>query len=172
MLKTEDLYKTGRFIKPHGIKGELTLATDTDLSFFSDNSDAYLICEMDGIPVPFFIDSFRQKNSVMAFVKLSDIDSEAKAKAFIGKPAYLPAEMKMEQDGDLPEWEQLIGYTASDEAVGKIGRVNGVNSQTINILLMVDYQGHEMLIPVAFITDSDPEQKIITLNLPEGFLEI
>ena len=172
MLKIDDCYKIGWFAKPHGIKGEISLVTDFDLSLLSGNSDAYLICEMDGLPVPFFIDSCRQKNGTTVLIRLTDINSEDKAKALIGKPAYLPVDMMSSLDEDLPEWEQFIGYTVREEPNGVIGKITGVDSQTINILLRVDYRGNDMLIPVAFITGYDTEQKEMTITLPVGFWEI
>ena len=52
MIKKEDVFKIGQFAKPHGIKGEIALVTNSDV--FDDSDDPYIICEMDGILVPFF----------------------------------------------------------------------------------------------------------------------
>ncbi len=51
MIKKEDVFKIGQFAKPHGIKGEIALVTNSDV--FDDSDDPYIICEMDGILVPF-----------------------------------------------------------------------------------------------------------------------
>lgn len=51
MIKSEEVFKIGQFTKPHGIKGEITLVTDCDV--FDDTDDPYIICDMDGILVPF-----------------------------------------------------------------------------------------------------------------------
>jgi hypothetical protein len=53
-----------------------------------------------------------------------------------------------------------------------IGKITGIDSQTINTLIKVDYQGGDMLIPAALITDFDQERKELTVTLPEGFWEI
>ena len=47
MIKKEDVFKIGQFAKPHGIKGEIALVTNSDV--FDDSDDPYIICEMDGI---------------------------------------------------------------------------------------------------------------------------
>lgn len=52
MIKSDEVFKIGQFAKPHGIKGEITLMTDCDV--FDDTDDPYIICDMDGILVPFF----------------------------------------------------------------------------------------------------------------------
>lgn len=53
MIKKEDVFKIGQFAKPHGVKGEISLVTDYDL--FDDSEDDYIVCDMDGILVPFLL---------------------------------------------------------------------------------------------------------------------
>lgn len=171
MLKTEDLIKIGHFAKPHGIKGEISLVTDYDITDISDD-DSYLVCEMDGIPVPFFIESYRPKNNKTVLIGLADIDSEYKAKLFTGKQVYMPSDRISPDDEDITEWKYLTGYVVTDDKTGIIGTVSEIDDQTINVLLKVDYKGKEILIPVALITALDREQKIIEVLLPEGFWEI
>ena len=57
MIKKEEVYKIGLFNKPHGIHGELQF-TFTDDIFDRVDCD-YLICLLDGIFVPFFIEEYR-----------------------------------------------------------------------------------------------------------------
>ncbi|MDR0699729.1 MAG: ribosome maturation factor RimM [Tannerella sp.] len=171
MIKKEELVKIGQFAKPHGIKGEISLVTDYDLAGISCD-DPYIVCDMDGIPVPFFIDSFRQKNNTTMLLRFDGIDSEEKAKAFTGKPAYIPADMAPLHDSDMSGWKYVTGYTVSDEKIGTIGPVTDIDDKTINILLTVDYNEKETLIPAALVTTVDPERKVIEVALPEGFWEI
>jgi 16S rRNA processing protein RimM len=171
MIKKEDLIKIGRFAKPHGIKGELSLSTGYDLADISCD-DPFIICEMDGIPVPFFIDSFRQKSDSTALVGFAGIDSGDKAKLFTGKPAYIPADMLPLSGEDAPGWKVFTGYMVSDEKSGKIGPVTEVDDHTLNILLKVDYNEKEILIPVALVTTVDRERKMMEVSLPEGFWEL
>ena len=63
MIKKEDVFKIGQFAKPHGIKGEIALVTNSDV--FDDSDDPYIICEMDGILVPFFIEEYRYKTCLL-----------------------------------------------------------------------------------------------------------
>ncbi len=60
MIREEEVFKIGQFAKPHGIKGELSLVTNSDV--LEDAEDPYIVCEMDGILVPFFVEDFRYKN--------------------------------------------------------------------------------------------------------------
>ena len=171
MLKKENLIKIGHFAKPHGIKGEISLVTDYDIADIFDD-DLYLVCEMDGIPVPFFIESYRPKNNTTVLIGLADIDSEDKAKLLTGKQVYMPSDWILPDEEDMTEWKYLTGYVVTDDKTGTIGTVSDIDDQTINVLLKVDYKGKEILIPVALITALDREQKRIDVLLPEGFWEI
>lgn len=87
MIKKEDVFKIGQFAKPHGIKGEIALVTNSDV--FDDSDDPYIICEMDGILVPFFIEEYRYKTDTVILLKLKNVDDEKRpvnfptAKSFI-----------------------------------------------------------------------------------------
>ena len=71
MIKKEEVYKIGLFNKPHGIHGELQF-TFTDDIFDRVDCD-YLICLLDGIFVPFFIEEYRFRSDSTALVKLEGI---------------------------------------------------------------------------------------------------
>ena len=45
MIKQEEVFKVGRFAKPHGIKGELSLQTASDL-FDGEDDVPYVICAL------------------------------------------------------------------------------------------------------------------------------
>ena len=63
-----EVYKIGRLGKAHGIKGEVSMFVDDDVF---DRVDAeYLILELDGIMVPFFMEEYRFKTDETALIKL------------------------------------------------------------------------------------------------------
>ena len=74
MIKKEDVFKIGQFAKPHGIKGEITLLTTSDV--FDDSDDPFIVCEFEGILVPFFIEEYRYKSDSSILVKLENVNSE------------------------------------------------------------------------------------------------
>jgi 16S rRNA processing protein RimM len=170
MIKKEELVKIGQFAKPHGIKGEISLVTGYDLAGIV--GDAFIVCDMDGIAVPFFINSYRQKNSTTTLVEFAGIDSGDKAKLFTGKTACIPQDMLPACASDVRGWDEVTGYMVSDEKLGTIGEVSEIDDKTMNVLLIVDYKGKEILIPAALITAVERERKTIDVSLPEGFLEL
>ena len=170
MIKEADLSKIGQFAKPHGIKGEISLITDYDIADIT--CDPYIVCDMDGIWVPFFIDSYRQKSNTATLVKFDNINSEEEVKVLTGKAAYIPSDMLLSHDNDTLGWNYITGYTVADDNSGNIGQIKDIDDSTMNILLNVEFDGSEILIPAALVTAIHQESKTVEVSLPEGFLEI
>ena len=80
MIKREDVYKIGVFNKPHGIHGELSFTFTDDI--FDRVEAEYLICLLDGIFVPFFLEEYRFRSDSTALVKLEGVDTAERARMF------------------------------------------------------------------------------------------
>ena len=173
MIRQEEVFKIGQFAKPHGIKGELSLVTNSDV--LDDAEEPYVVCEMDGILVPFFVEEYRYKSDTVILVKLEDVNSEADARMFVNKEVFYPLDAVDADDlvGDMT-WDSFIGYEITDERQGYLGKITDVDESTINVLLRVDHEGKEILIPAVeeLITDADHEARSLTVSLPEGLLDL
>lgn len=174
MIKKEEVFKIGRFAKPHGVKGELALLTNSDV--FDEVDDLYIVCDIDGILVPFFVEEYRYKSEAVVLVKLEYVNSEEVAREFVNLDVYFPLDAVEETDdlvGDMT-WDSFIGYTVTDEKQGLLGKVVNVDESTINVLLKIDYKGEELLLPAVeeLITDVDHPGKQMTVSLPEGLLDL
>ena len=99
MIKKEDTYPIGRITKTHGLKGEVVFNFEDDI--FDRVECPYLICEVDGILVPFFMEEYRFKTDASALVKFEDIDSADQAQQLIGSEVYF--ENKFVEEGDAEE---------------------------------------------------------------------
>jgi len=172
MIREEDTVKVGYFARPHGIKGELSLVTDYDL--FEDTEDPFVICEMDGILVPFFVESYRYKSNSVILVKIENIDDELTAKQFINKEVFYPADRLETPSMEELGWKFYTGYILEGKEQGELGIINYVDETTINTLFNVDYRGKELLIPVAdeLVDSVDHNRRSIVLTLPEGILMV
>lgn len=172
MIKKEDVFKIGLFTKPHGIKGEIGLMTSSDV--FDDSEDLYIVCDMDGILVPFFVEDYRYKTDNVILLKLKNVDDEQAAREFSNREVFYPLD-KMEDDliGDIT-WDSFIGYQVVDEALGELGPITDVDESTINVLLQIDHKGKEILLPAAeeLILSADHENKTLTVSVPEGLLDL
>lgn len=173
MIQQEEVFKIGQFAKPHGIKGELALLTGSDV--FDDSEDPYVVVEIDGILVPFFIEEYRYKSDTVILVKLEKVDTEEAAREFAGRNVYYPLDEMEESDliGDIT-WDSLIGYTVADPRYGELGRIADVDETTLNVLLKIDRDGEEWLLPAAdeLITGADHPNKRLMVSLPEGLLDL
>lgn len=173
MIKKEDVFKIGQFAKPHGIKGEIALVTNSDV--FDDSEDPYVICEMDGIFVPFFIEEYRYKSDSVILVKLVNVDDEKTAREFSNREVYYSLDEVDEEDlvGEMT-WDSFIGYRVEDETIGEIGEIVNVDESTMNVLLQIDYKGEELLLPAAeeLILSADYENRKLVVSVPEGLLDL
>ena len=161
MIKREEVYKIGMFNKPHGIHGELSFTFTDDV--FDRMEAEYLICLLDGIFVPFFLEEYRFRSDSTALVKLEEVDT---------RRGYLRGRHAEDLGmGDLT-WDYFIGFRIEDASHGDLGEVVEVDTATINTLFVVDHQGEELLIPAQedFIVDIDRENRRITMRLPEGLM--
>ena len=172
MIKKEEVYKIGLFNKPHGIHGELQF-TFTDDIFDRVDCD-YLICLLDGIFVPFFIEEYRFRSDSTALVKLEGIDTAERARMFTNIEVYFPVKHAEEaEDGEL-SWNFFIGFQMEDIHHGPLGEVIDVDTTTVNTLFVVEREEEELLVPAQeeFIVGIDQKQKLITVELPEGLLNL
>lgn len=172
MIRREEVYKIGLFNKPHGIHGELQF-TFTDDVFDRVDAD-YLVCLLDGIFVPFFIEEYRFRSDSSALVKLEGIDTAERARMFTNVEVYFPVRHAEEaEDGSL-SWSFFVGFLMEDTRYGVLGEVVDVDTTTVNTLFVVDTKDGELLVPAQeeFILDISREQKLITVELPEGLLNM
>lgn len=173
MIKKEEVFKIGQFAKPHGIKGEISLVTNCDL--FDDVEDPCVICEMDGILVPFFIEEYRYKTDTVMLVKLENVDDERAAREFSNREVFYLLDAVEGDDlvGDM-SWDSFIGYTVTDDKHGELGKITDVDETTINVLLQIDHNGEEILLPAAeeLILSADHDNKTLLVSIPEGLLDL
>ena len=169
MIKKEDVYKIGRIGKAHGVKGEVTFNFNDDVF---DRVDAeYLILEVDGILVPFFMEEYRFRSDSTALVKFEDIDTQDRARELTNCDVYFPRELS-DNDEEEISWSFLVGFSIVDAQNGKnVGTIASIDDNTMNILFELE---DGTLIPASeeLIRDIDKDNKTITIALPEGILEL
>ena len=169
MIKREEVYKIGRLGKTHGVRGEISFLLDDDVF---DRTDAdYLILDIDGIQVPFFIEEYRFKTDSNALMKFDGIDTQERARELTGCDVYFPRSLADEDETDV-SWAELVGYSLIDSNTGKaIGEIAAIDDTTINILFELT---DGKLIPASdeLIQHIDTKQHQIEINLPEGNLEL
>ena len=169
MIRQEEVYKIGRLGKAHGVKGEVSFLFDDDIF---DRVDAdYLVLDIDGILVPFFMEEYRFRNDSVCLVKFCDIDTQQRAQELTGCDVYFPRTLAEEAD-DVPSLASLVGFEIVDASNGKaIGNIAAIDDSTINLLFELE---DGALIPASdeLIEDIDAEHRTITMNIPKGLFDI
>ena len=169
MIRSEEVYKIGKLGKAHGVKGEISFLFDDDVF---DRTDAdYLVLDIDGILVPFFVEEYRFKTDDNALMKFEGIDTQERAKELTGCDVYFPRELS-ETDEDHLSWAAIVGYELIDARTGtSAGHIASIDDSTINILFELE---DGKLIPASeeLITNVDTKKQQIFINLPEGILEL
>ena len=169
MIREEEVYQIGKLGKTHGVKGEISFLFDDDVF---DRVDAdYLILKVEGIFVPFFIEEYRFRSDANAIVKFEDIDTQERARELTGCEVYFPRELADSDDNSL-SWAAIVGFSLIDAATGQsVGRIASIDDSTLNILFELE---DGKLIPASeeLITDVNKDNQTITINLPQGILDI
>ena len=173
MICREELIKIGQFNKPHGVRGELSLTFTDDV--FDRAESPYIVCCIDNIFVPFFIEEYRFKTDTTALVKLVDVENDNDARAFANLEVFYPKRYYIENEEEETPDDYFIGYTINDITHGVLGEVVAIDDSTINVLFVVETPDkEELLIPVqeTFVCAIDEEKRIIHMDLPDGLIEI
>lgn len=169
MIKREDVYKIGRLGKAHGVKGEVSFQFDDDIF---DTTDAdYLILEIDGILVPFFMEEYRFRNDSLALVKFCDVDTQQRASELTGCDVYFPRTLAEESEGQL-SLSSLVGFDIVEASnIKVVGKIAAIDDTTQNILFELE---DGRLIPASdeLITNIDTNRQQIIMQIPTGLLEI
>lgn len=171
-MNLDDCYKIGQVIKAHGIKGEVVAELDVEYpEEFIDLESVFV--EINKKLVPFFIDdmSIHEKRAI---IKFEDIESAEDAKFLLKRSLYIPSE-------DLPDLEDegnsvigILGFTVIDQTHGEIGKVTEYIERPGQDLLVVDYKGKEVYVPVdeAIILKVEKKKKVVLVDLPDGLLDL
>ena len=172
MIRKEEVYKIGVFNKPHGIHGEISFTFTDDI--FDRVEAEYLICLLDGIMVPFFLEEYRFRSDSTALVKLEGVDTAECARKFTNVEVYFPVKHAEDVETEELSWDFFVGFRMEDVNHGKLGEVTDVDTSTLNTLFVIDYKEEELLIPAQeeFIVDIDRSHKVITVDLPEGLINL
>ena len=150
-----ELTPIGHLGKPHGVRGELAAYLTIELeTLCSDPSREpfYLFAEIDALPVPYQLLSYRSKGDSYLLTLAHVADREV---------AY--------------SWDHFIGYQVVTPEGEPVGTILEVNDQTENILLTIETSdGTQHLIPIheELVETIDPESKTIQLHIPQGLLDL
>ncbi len=183
-MKPTEFTEIGQLQKPHGIKGEIvaTLDADIDLSRLT-----YIVTVIDGLHVPFFINSLRPRSAESVLLTLDGINNERDAAELSLLPLLVRkadlAHLGIDEDpddGDGLSAYDLVHYKLMDETSGsgpvELGVIDAIRELTAEnwVFEVKTSDNRTILIPIAdeLITDIDQDHQTITMNLPTGLTDL
>lgn len=171
MVKEEAFY-IGYFTKTKGLKGEIQLYFEFDA--YEDLELDVVFADLNGKMVPFFVSSFKLYPNNTGLFYFDDLDHIDKAQALVKKKVYLPLAKMPERDEDDFTYDDLKGFTVSDETQGELGEIIEVNEYPQHFVATVLYQNKEILFPLNedMIVEIDEDEKTLLVDLPEGLLDL
>lgn len=179
MITRDQLIEIGHFNKAHGIDGEINASWLIDTDLVSELS--CLVCEMDGIFVPFFVESCRPKGMTTLLLTIDGFDDEQQVSALVGKDIFALktdydelAHNQVDDDDDELPLDYFIGFTLTDRGE-RVGEIVDIDDATDNVLFMVRRDDDTVVsIPAVddLIDSMDMDNRLIDMNLPEGLLSI
>ena len=109
MAGYENLQQVAQVLKSNGTDGELVMGF-REIAPEDINLNEPVFIVFDGLPVPFYIESFTKRGNTKALVRLTDICSMEDVEEIAGKAVYIEEdnlpEMSLEEDG----YAALVGW--------------------------------------------------------------
>lgn len=165
----QNLLKIAQVVKSNGTDGEMLI------SFFDiDPQDVNLkepvFVYYDGLPVPFFFDSFEPRNSTRALVRITGITSLTDAEEIVGQGIY--AEAPRSGDNVEDSLDDLIGWTVTDRNQKVLGTITDFEDIPGNLCAYIATPAETKMIPFHedLILSVDKEAQIVVMDIPDGLL--
>ena len=167
----DDCYQLGYIQKTHGLKGAVSILLDVDYPEDYLEMESVLI-NQNGHLVPFIVSSLSIQGS-NRIMTLEDVHSVEDAQELSGMELWLPLNKLPELGDDQYYFHDLCGYEVQEDDK-KLGVVRNVYSMPNCDLLVMNYNRHEVLIPIQdeVVLKVDKISKTIIVKLPDGLIDI
>ncbi len=173
MILASEIFSIGRIVKIHGAKQELFFECESDIL---DNDEVdYVVLEIEGIFVPFFIHSIRFFGVDNGVFTLKNVDTENKRERLVGVKIYLSNEFAHLNTETTKSASSFASFEIYNTENQHIGTVKEVDTSTENALFILEKENNEVVyIPIVedFFVEVDEKNKKIVLELPQGLLDI
>ena len=170
------MLQIAQVLKSNGTDGELVMGF-REIAPEDINLQEPVFIVFDGLPVPFYIESFTKRGNTKALVRLTGIGSMEDVEEITGKAVYIEEdqlpEMSLEDDGyaALVGW-MLLTPAENEEALIEVGEITDFLDIPKNPCIEVETENGAVMIPLHedFILSVDPEYQEIIMQIPAGLL--
>ena len=186
------MQQVAQVLKSNGTDGELVLGF-REIAPEDINLQEPVFIVFDGLPVPFYIESFAKRGNTKALVRLTGICSMEDVEEISGKAVYIEEdklpEMSIEEDGyaalvgwvlltpagdfstSLEMTEEESEMTEEPELI-EVGEVTDFLDIPNNPCIEVETENGAVMIPLHedLILSVDPEYQEIIMQIPAGLI--
>ena len=170
MASPDSLVQIAQVLKSHGTYGGVLHGFRDVMPDDIDPQEPVFI-EFDGLPVPFFFDSFSRKGQDKVIAHLTDVSSLDDAEELVGCAVFADEDSIAEYEDDGPGLDDFIGLVLFNRDA-RVGEITDYEDIPGNPCLYVDTENGQAMIPLHedFILSVDPEAGEIVMDLPEGLV--
>jgi 16S rRNA processing protein RimM len=171
-MESDQFFKIGHISRTHGNDGKVYIKLDVDDPSLYDKMESVFL-DLENKPVPFFIETIRWTPNGH-LVKFEDIEDRDDASRYVGTALLLRVEELPDLGVGKFYFHELVGCQLYDQDNNHIGEIALIYDQTSQVLLGVESNGSEILIPLVdeFKPDFQREQSILKMDLPEGLVDL
>ena len=175
------MQQVAQVLKSNGTDGELVLGF-REIAPEDINLKEPVFIVFDGLPVPFYIETFAKRGNTKALVRLTGICSMEDVEEIAGKAVYIEddqiPEMSIEEDGfaALVGWTLLTPAEELDEedepTLIEVGEITDFLDIPKNPCIEVETENGAVMIPLHedLILSVDPEYQEIIMQIPAGLI--
>lgn len=162
--------KIAKVLKSNGTEGHVIISFLGISPEDIDIEDPVFIY-FDGLPVPFFFDSFERKGQAKAVVRMTGIRTLADADDLAGAEIYADEE-NLDIAPDEGDFSFLEGWTLADASGIAVGTVSSFMDIPGNPCLEILSEGQKILIPLHedLIAGIDEEGRTLCMSIPDGLI--
>ncbi len=167
-----ELLQVARVLKSNGTEGEV-LVGFRGISPEDLNVKEPVFIEFDGLPVPFFIESFTRKGANRAVTRLTGVKNLTDAEELAGKDVFASKEaIDSDEDEDFLSPDELTGWTLLDADNRTVGEISGYEDIPGNLCVYVETADGQAMVPLHedLILSVDENSRTITVAVPDGLL--
>ena len=162
-----NLRQIAQVLKSNGTDGEVAISF-RDIAPEDISTEEPVFIYFDGLPVPFFIESFTRRGTGKALVRLTGIGNLADAEEIVGKAVYIPDDPDTGENG----FSSIIGWSLYDSNHNEVGIISDFFDIPGNPCIEAGTVSGTVLIPLHedLVISIDEENKILTMTIPEGLV--
>ncbi|MBO7268303.1 MAG: 16S rRNA processing protein RimM [Bacteroidales bacterium] len=169
-----DLLPVAQIVKSYDVNGEVMIRMTSGILDDYNFKKEPVFIYFDGLPVPFFISSFKTKGTNGALVKFETVNDFSHSEELVKKEVFVdstkidPDSIEMDEDEAMAAF--LIGFKVKDQSGKQVGEISDYYNYPSNPCIELD---GKFLVPFNedLIIKLDPKKRVISMTIPAGLLE-